>query len=154
MNHSSCPVCNGSFFILKGYDDLVKCSRCKIIFQERIPTDEQLKEYYGLYPQYTQIDQETFDSYNKILKSLGQYRKHNNLLEVGCGNGFFLDSAKEKKWNVSGTELDEKSISICRQKGISIETDLTKFQDGDFDGAVMIEVIEHLKSPLEILSQL
>ena len=37
------------------------------------------------------------------------------LLDVGCGNGYFLAFMRRMGWNVSGVEIDPGAVRIARE---------------------------------------
>lgn len=77
------------------------------------------------------------------------------LLDVGCGNGVFLDFARRAGWQTTGIDLDPKAVETARAFGLdvrlgSIET-LDPSQE-QFDGITLSHVIEHVHSPAELLT--
>ncbi len=72
------------------------------------------------------------------------------MLDVGCGNGYFLTEAKKRGWNVHGTEYSTALVETCEAKGIEMFhgalSDET-FTSVAFDVVVSIEVIEHINHP-------
>ncbi|HPS90826.1 MAG TPA: class I SAM-dependent methyltransferase [Methanothrix sp.] len=79
------------------------------------------------------------------------------LLDVGCGNGLFLDQMRRLGWEVVGVEPDEKAASVAVEK-LELEVFCgslkdAKFPDGHFDAITMNHVIEHATDPLELLKE-
>jgi 2-polyprenyl-3-methyl-5-hydroxy-6-metoxy-1,4-benzoquinol methylase len=121
-----------------------------------IPSTEELQEYYDEYPTYETLSPLTLQRYNEILDKLEKYRKTNNLLETGCGFGYFLDEARKRNWNIYGTEFSTKAIETCRKKNIFIGESvgaITAQVKDNFDAIVSLEVIEHLTDPDEEVKQ-
>ena len=79
------------------------------------------------------------------------------LLDVGCAYGFFLDVARER-FNVAGVEVCEAAAASCRERGLDVETGVLSHRflmpRKPFDVVVMLDVIEHLPNPLEVLQLL
>lgn len=94
---------------------------------------------------------------NLLLNSLNRYKKTGNLLEIGCGNGKFLQSAQGIGWQVTGIELSEKAVDIARQKyGVNVlkgplEDTAQELKASSFDIIIMWGVIEHLQDPVGAL---
>src|SRR5947207_2946364 len=113
--HTKCLICDShKISPLKGYEkhDLAKCKNCGFVFMRAIPTIEELKNHYDTYSydetQY--LSPLTIDSYNSLLDEFEKFRKTNKILDVGCGVGFFLETAKKRGWEVYGTEYSKKAI--------------------------------------------
>jgi 2-polyprenyl-3-methyl-5-hydroxy-6-metoxy-1,4-benzoquinol methylase len=131
---------------------LFRCANCKVVFSKLIPSDDELTNFYAKYPEYGHISPITFSRYNELLDEFEKYRKLNNILDIGCGNGFFLDAAKKRGWNVFGTEFYERSITTCRNKKIKIaegKFTTSSFPAIQFDVITSFEVIEHTHTPME-----
>lgn len=78
------------------------------------------------------------------------------LLDVGCGDGIFLERMAELGWNVLGCDFDVKAVRGCKQKGLVVELGgLEKF-DGEqelFEVITMSHVIEHVYQPLKMMQK-
>jgi len=79
------------------------------------------------------------------------------LLDVGCGNGLFLDQMRQLGWEVMGVEPDGEAVSVAREKlGLEIfmgSLEETKFPDEHFDAITMNHVIEHVPDPIGLLME-
>src|SRR5690606_143762 len=89
---------------------LVKCKSCSLVFSKRIPISDELAKHYQNYPRYTELSPITLKRYNELLDYFEKFRQTNNLIDLGCSNGLFLEVAKSRGWNVFGTEYDESCI--------------------------------------------
>jgi O-antigen chain-terminating methyltransferase len=72
-----------------------------------------------------------------------------NVLDIGCGRGEFLESMRESGVHARGIDLSAESVAQCRDKGLEAEvadmfTWLAAQPDGEFDGILSSQVIEHL----------
>jgi 2-polyprenyl-3-methyl-5-hydroxy-6-metoxy-1,4-benzoquinol methylase len=72
-----------------------------------------------------------------------------NVLDIGCGRGEFLDVMREAGVPARGIDLSEESIQQSRDKGLRAEVaDLFPFlgaqPDEEFDGILSSQVVEHL----------
>lgn len=150
--HSSCILCGAARLRpMKGYSehDLVRCNACSMVFIAKIPTEAELKEFYATYA-YSEdkwISPITIRRYHELLDGMEAYRESGNLLDVGCGAGYFLAVAKERGWNVFGTEYSPAAITLCEKKGIRMEQGaLSKgtFEGITFDVITSFEVLEHI----------
>lgn len=67
------------------------------------------------------------------------------VLEVGFGNGAFLQYCADRSWAVVGTELAPELVTAGRAAGfMTFASDLNAIQDGEFDLVVAFDVFEHI----------
>jgi 2-polyprenyl-3-methyl-5-hydroxy-6-metoxy-1,4-benzoquinol methylase len=157
MEQELCPLCkNKEIRILKGFEKnlLNKCLSCNFIFSSRIPEAKVLEDHYNNYGNYNGLSDITFNRFDELLTTFSAYRKCNNILDFGCGEGFFLERAKMKGWNTYGIEYGKEAIKICQTKGINMIDSNQPSLFEKFDVAYISEVIEHISYPLEILRQI
>jgi SAM-dependent methyltransferase len=81
-------------------------------------------------------------------------RDGGRLLEVGCAYGFFLQEARPF-FDVCGIELAADAAAYARRSGLNVVTGLadeaTLRRLGSCDVIAMLDVIEHLADPLDML---
>lgn len=148
-----CPLCGSERLTpLNGYEEayLVRCLRCNFVSCNRKPTAEELTTHYSQYPRGSAISSITIHRYEALLVEFQLYRHTNRILDLGCGDGHFLEVAQQKGWAVYGTEFTDDAIRICREKGIVMKLGPLRpgdFQDDYFDVVTSFEVIEHLAEP-------
>lgn len=134
---------------------MCKCQKCGFVFSQRIPTAQELDEHYQGYGRADYLSPITIKRYHELLDKMEPYRKTNRLLDVGCGIGYFLEVAKERGWEVYGTEFTDKAVQICEAKGINMQQgvlDPTNYSPESFDIITSFEVIEHINNPQTELS--
>lgn len=80
------------------------------------------------------------------------------LLDVGCGDGTFLNFMRQRGWQVDGIDFDAQAIATARQK-----YDLTlrhgdlvaaNLPESSFDAVTMSHVVEHLPDPVAMLAEI
>lgn len=150
--HTKCILCESNQLApIKGYEkhDLVRCKRCSMVFIATIPSEEELASFYSTYA-YSEdkwISPITIKRYHELLDSMEAYRDSGNILDVGCGAGYFLAVAKERGWNVYGTEYSPAAVSLCEKKGITMSQgplEASTFEGLSFDVITSFEVLEHI----------
>lgn len=150
---TSCVLCeSNNIKALKGYElaTLTRCKDCGMVFSSENPTLSELEEYYKGYGRNDYLSPITIKRYHEILDKFEKVRKTNRLLDVGCGIGYFLDVAKERGWEVFGTEFTDKAIEICESKGITMHKgplNPQNYAPESFDVITSFEVIEHINTP-------
>ncbi len=77
------------------------------------------------------------------------------LLEVGCAFGYFLEQA-QGHFDCSGIELSADAVKACHERGLTsvrhgAVNDALLHDIGPVDVVVMLDVIEHLESPLAVV---
>lgn len=154
----TCLLCQSTNILgLKDYEKnfLVKCSDCSFVFSKKKPAFEELFAHYSLYPRLNSISPVTIRRYNKLLDKMDRFRRNNNLIDVGCGDGYFLEEAKKRGWNVYGTEVTDDAIEVCERKGIKMykgTLQASRFNRNYFDVVTCFEVIEHINNPIQELT--
>lgn len=150
-----CPLCLSEVFRpLERHrkHHLVKCCNCSFVFSVAIPTHEELNNLYRDYSYGDDqfVSQITLKRYKEIIEGFEPYRKHNRLLDVGCGNGQLLSVARQMGWECLGLEVSPKAVEVCRLQGLTVhEGTLSKRlgQLPECDVVVSVEVLEHLNTP-------
>ena len=68
------------------------------------------------------------------------------ILEIGFGEGKFLQYCQQQQWEAIGTETNEDLVQIAKTLGYSaIHTDnLLSFPDNEFDLIAAFDVLEHI----------
>ena len=123
------------------------------------PKTNQLSEYYKTedYISHTDSKRNWFEkayhlvrrfSLKQKLKLINGFKTETKtLLDVGCGTGDFLKTAKENNWIVSGIEPNAEARIIANQKTDNSVFDihqLNNFESNSFDVITLWHVLEHL----------
>ena len=153
--HVECLICHASELKpLSRYSkiSLVQCQSCGFLFSRAIPHDQDLLKLYDHYGRKDYLSPITVKRYNQILNRFEKFRKTNKLMDVGCGIGYFLEAAKQRGWEVYGSEITDEAVRICREKGINMQQgklDTQQYLPGSFDVVTSFEVMEHINNPKE-----
>jgi 2-polyprenyl-3-methyl-5-hydroxy-6-metoxy-1,4-benzoquinol methylase len=78
-----------------------------------------------------------------------RFRGATNVVDIGCGRGELLEVLRESEIQAYGIDLNDDSIAICRNKGLTAEkadlfTHLASLPDSSLGGLVCCQVVEHL----------
>jgi 2-polyprenyl-3-methyl-5-hydroxy-6-metoxy-1,4-benzoquinol methylase len=119
------------------------------------------------YRDYLPADEPTIAAWEKMMapvisrsaELLAQrlHRRTGNLLDVGCGYGFFPAAMKNRGWTASGIEISATGRRYAQQHfGLTIYgkplTDV-HFAEHSFDVVTLFYVIEHLLNPVAVLQE-
>jgi SAM-dependent methyltransferase len=79
------------------------------------------------------------------------FRGRENVVDIGCGRGEFLELLRSHSINARGVELGTDQYLLCREKGLDVvQQDLFAFlesvPDGSLGGLFSAQVIEHLSA--------
>jgi 2-polyprenyl-3-methyl-5-hydroxy-6-metoxy-1,4-benzoquinol methylase len=83
-------------------------------------------------------------------------RKEKKLLDIGCGNGSFIERMNGLGWETTGIDFDKDAVKYCIKKGLNaIKGDLKdlSFPPESFDVISLNHVIEHLYDPADIIQE-
>jgi len=70
-----------------------------------------------------------------------------DILEIGFGNGSFLKYARDRGWNIVGSEVNKDLIAAAESQNFTVicADNLSMFSDNSFDIAVAFDVLEHIE---------
>jgi len=140
---------------------LFRCFCCDLLFLGKI--DYDLKKVHELYWRMLLDNLENSHSLENTktpyfsLNDLEVYKKTGKLLEIGCGDGSFLNSMAKLGWQTQGVELSERAANLARNKynlniyNGPLEHAIKQIEDSSFDVVVMWGLLEHLENPSEVL---
>lgn len=167
----ACHVCESSriYYLFSTADyRIVRCEDCGLVFTNPQPSDKELTRIYN--ENYfigseseegrraaTEIKKATAKGYlAEIHRYLGS--STGRLLEVGCGEGDFLEMAQADGWEVTGIEY---SSTACNQANRRLqrghvhcgELQPLALPADQFDLCVLSDVLEHVRSPEKFLRE-
>jgi SAM-dependent methyltransferase len=162
---SACPICAKSDISIQYWrtPSFSRCKGCGTIFRDPFPSEEQLGELYR--SSWSNVDlhvDETGGTNSKLGQIILQklLRELNvkdfsgqRVLDFGAGRGGMSVALRKMQANV--TAIEPFGYNYLRQLKIPVYRDLSQMPvHCEFDGIVMMEVIEHLRNPCDLLSQL
>ncbi|OGK56695.1 hypothetical protein A3J15_03925 [Candidatus Roizmanbacteria bacterium RIFCSPLOWO2_02_FULL_38_10] len=139
---------------------IVKCRICQLTYSNPILDIKTLEKLYKrsdvTYDTHTVNLKRTYGYYLKLLEKYGV--KKGNLLEIGCGNGFFLEEALSQGYkNVYGVEPGTASVKKARsdvRSNIKVDLFRPKLYPADFfDVCCCFQTLDHVTNPNELISE-
>lgn len=97
-------------------------------------------------------------NYRALLDAGGRHlpkQPKGRLLDVGCGNGDFLQFAQRAGWEAIGVEPDPKAVEVARARGLTVHLgglETLHTVSEAFDGITLNHVIEHVHDPRATLT--
>ena len=90
------------------------------------------------------------------LKKISRYVEKGNILDIGCGFGDFLLTARKAGWTPYGVEVAEYMAEYAKSVGLNVfhgTLEEAKYEDDFFSAITMLDVIEHLPDPLNTMKE-
>lgn len=152
---------------------IVRCRSCNLVQtlvnSEWLRNVEAIYSTYEIYHQANGEEQKVFapsggvgtQRSEALLSNISkkvELPEKGNLLDIGCGNGAFLEifSQKMRQWKLYGSEFDEKYQEEVEQipNVQKMHTEPLSQIDTKFDLISMIHVLEHIPHPIKILTEI
>jgi len=171
FNISTCPVCSSpesefshylnvpDWLVSKENFELKQCGNCSFIFTANAPLLENAGPYYESeeYVEHTDTNKGliygVYHQARKLmlkfkLSTIKKFNKGSKILDIGSGSGYFINFMKLNGYDVSGVEISEKAVALCRDKfNITVNSPadfLAKKLPTNFDIISLWHVFEHV----------
>jgi len=131
--------------------DVWVCKNCKHVWVDPCPNEATLSKFYELqseryFEHFVESDLDTSDFFlflNDNATSLG------SLLDIGCGEGRILKSAKG--WIAKGVETTP-SFAVKASEFVEVFPSM-EMVTGTFDAITIMNVLEHVANPLALMQK-
>lgn len=174
---TKCPLCRSGLFlnhfdatdhsVSKETFRLCKCSNCGLIFTNPRPDAESIGKYYE-FDEYISHQDKSNNLTNVLYKQvrkitlkgkidlLKQYSPENSeVLDYGCGTGYFLQTAQNKGYSTTGIEPNDKAREIASSFGLKISKNLDEIESSrKYDIITLFHVLEHVHGLRKTLKNL
>lgn len=161
----TCNLCGADDTRLVGFENgwrVCQCQRCGLVYVNPRPVLEvDYSDYFedlgeDSEQRLASIRLESFQEGLDILARSCPTR--GRLLDVGCGNGYFLRIALKHHWEAFGVDTSSMAAKYCKEKlGINIShgtLEEAKFPDEYFQAVTVWLCLEHLPDPQGTLSEI
>jgi len=182
MNKKICAVCAKPLSIIDLQSEsytFYRCSNCSLVQIRPFPGIQKRTSFYSYKNPITYAEKKnkqiyfiskipfgslllqkyTEGCYQNRYEKIVKLQKNGRILDIGCGDGYFLRKFPKKSWQISGVELN-KNLAKDAQKKTPYGTIVTKaiesvsFKKNSFDIVTLWHVFEHLHNPLIILKSI
>ncbi len=145
----------------KTHFQMVKCDQCRLIYSNPIWGAHEFTVAYEKadYIVEEQISNYAQDYARQLKRLMPKLDAHENLLEIGCGDGFFLKEAKAAGFkNAFGVEPGRDAVRRApediRQNIVCDFFRPSLFKNEMFDVISLFQVFDHLLDPGAIIEDL
>jgi len=141
------------------YGRHVKCRDCHLVYVNPIGSNGKINEDYAQRKNNDAciIRGSRLKAAKSQVRLVGEYSRGTTLLDIGCGEGFFLFNASRMGYTVKGVELSQEAGEYARREfDLDIETkpfEEAEFRENYFDVVTLWQVLEHVPHPLVILKE-
>ncbi len=161
-----CPACGAQGAFAVGPDEArspglciaVRCPRCFLVYIDPVPPEATAHESYGsgyYEPWQGREERARLALWARRLRMVEARARRGTLLDVGCGDGLFLNVARGAGWRVDGIEFSpEGARRSSHRLGRPVAVgDLARGRvlRGPFDVITLWHVLEHLVEPAAML---
>lgn len=166
----TCLLCGSKnktpFLALVKYQ-LFECNRCKLVspnidfaraggnelYDDPATVTRTIREIVGTYEYRKKKLAPERLAY--IMEKTGLRSERINLLDVGCGPGYFISYLGDKGITYKGLELADFLIDICRSKKLNVaDTDLVDEKPNTYTVETLFDVLEHVPEPVKLFTTL
>ena len=158
QNMAPCPSCGGGLLASVFDPPLVRCRACGLVFRNQEGAQSQVREEFEAIYGRPQDEQWVQDRrrplYREFLARYHPIPGRNRLLDVGCGSGQFLHLARERGWEVMGTEIAEPAVRAAQAADLPVHLgSLTTLDlpESSCDVVTLWNVLDFIPDPVEHL---
>jgi len=160
-----CALCDSKstvLFVLRNDREMLRCLDCKIIMEYPLPErDDYYKsmEYYysDVDPGKNVSESRTKMYRNFIVKVSEMNGGKGRILDIGCGNGYFLELANDDGYQSYGVEVNSDLVRMANNReGLNVkcgEIHELNFKEHYFDVITMWNIFDELLDPRHYLQE-
>ena len=149
------PLCGGRLLTPVFDPPLVRCRACGLVFRDQEAAQEQVREEFEVIYGDPQDEQRIQERRRPLYQEfLAQYRPlpgRNRHLDVGCGDGQFLRLARERGWDVVGTEIVEAAAQAARAAELPVRLGAlatATLPESSFNVVTLWNVLDFIPNPV------
>ena len=150
-----CYLCDSP--LLKNFykeKDIVKCKNCSFVFYKPVPSQEDLDLVYSQYEREEYITENSVAKITKELKKILSTYNIKSILDIACGECYFLDILKtiDPTIELYATEHVSAKENVINKGYEFIEGEFFPITNKKFDLIIFTEAIEHINDANDFLA--
>jgi len=152
---------------LKKSYKIINCPKCNFTHIDPVPSEKSVQKYYEneYYQSHSKpllefkkelndqkwLDQQS-EEHRMLLEKFG--KSNGNILDVGCGNGFFLHYMQKKGWNSLGIEPNSFARKNANSLKVKTKSNFSGLKKSSFDVIMLRYTLEHIPNPSSMLKKI
>jgi SAM-dependent methyltransferase len=159
-----CPLCRSARYEIVEHAEppyrVVRCSNCGLAYVAPVPDVGALSLHYNedYYAEWISTQRDKRERmWARRLKGIESITNKGRLLDIGCGEGLFLELAKQNGWQVYGTDVSAYATEFASKRlGQNVfcgEIRDAGFNEQSFEVITLWHVLEHTTSPMRTLQE-
>jgi len=161
-NQVDCLLCGSTNnrILLSDKTNVVKCRNCGLVYSNPRIDDKINRENISEQGdfdinRYNALRNYEMPKFRRELDKIGKIKEPGRILDVGCGNGNFLECAQMRNWETYGVDVNPASKVPCSKFGnIFIGTlEEAKYHDNFFEVVFSSSTFYYLTDPLTFLCE-
>ena len=144
-----CIICQFNTFVVNSY--VMKCPNCSFYMSSLKP---------GVGQDVKGISNLRKKNFKKLLKIIETNQRKPDLLEIGSGDGYFIEECVKKKINITGSEASKESLENLKLNfnvdliELSLPLKKKNIPKKKYNVIIFNDVFEHLKDLHQVIEQL
>ncbi len=133
--------------------DIFQCSGCGVVqlIRKPVPYYREVIRAVGISQEMIKFRKEYFREFIERYKL-----KNKKIIEIGCGNGDYLEILHKMPVKVYGLEYSDKAVAVCRNKGLNVykgfvENEKYQIEGFPYDAFLCLSFLEHIPEPNSFL---
>jgi SAM-dependent methyltransferase len=163
FEYKKCMLCGSSKYkiIYKGTTNIVKCKNCGLAYsnpaiRENV-NNEIISEHGDLdIKRYNALREYQIPRFTNELIKIERILTPGRILDIGCGNGNFLECAGSRGWETYGIDINPASFEPCSRHGKIIIGNIenAEFENNFFDAVFSSSTFYYITRPIEFLREI
>jgi len=134
-------------------ETIVRCKKCGLVYRNpRYPAMSRSNYMYD----FDKVQKAKTKLFQKNIKRISKYTNKGKLLDVGCGDGYFLKLARENGWEPFGIEVSSSICELAKKRDLDVFCGFlsdAKFPSNHFDAITLWDLLYMLEDPVSELER-